>query len=107
VNPGKDHHGDEHEKGVENVEEHLVGDEVAVVALGVFDKTEDGTDEDEDAGDVQYVQLPLPGDEFAEAGRSGSLAHACVEDEGRDDEAAKEEKLHDETTNDDLFTGVN
>ena len=53
VPDGEDDHDSDHEDGVKDVEEDLVGDQVAAIALEIFDNTESASDQDQEAGGVE------------------------------------------------------
>lgn len=94
---------DEHESAVEDVQVDLVGEERAVHALDVLDETEDASDEDEGAGDVEQDQVSQPADLGVEGAVGGTLLEAGVEDGRDDDEEAEEEELDDETKDDNVL----
>lgn len=95
-------HAGEHEDGVEDVEESLVAEDVAVVSLDVLDDTEDGSDHDEDGDGVEDVEEAGPGDLGGHGGGGRDGGDTVVEDGGDDDEEAEEEELDDETADDDV-----
>jgi len=114
----EDGHDDGHEQGVEYVQEYLVRDEVPAVALEVLDDAKDASDHDNDADGVEDRQVALPGEgglldrALVSRGRhlartavvAAGLALADVEDDGGDDEEAKDGKLDEQTDDDDLLT---
>ncbi len=93
-------HDEEHESGVEDVEENLGGLQVAVEALDVLDDAEDVSDQDDQRHSVQHQEVVDPG--YGDGlGRGRRAVHdAIVEDARHDDEEAEEEQLHEEAAQD-------
>ena len=104
VDPVHDHHRNPHDQSVEDVQEHLVDHDVSIVALGVFDHSDDGSHEDQDAHKVKREHVLPPGRGVALSGRL--LVETRVEDCGCDDEEAEDDDLHDETADDDVGAHV-
>lgn len=75
-----------------------------IIALGVFDHSDDGSHEYQDADEVKREHVLPPGCGVALAGRL--LAQARVEDRGCDDEEAEDDDLHDEAADDDVGAHV-
>ena len=104
VDPVHDHHRNPHDQSVEDVQEHLVDHDESIVALGVFNHSDDGSHKDQDADEIKRKHVLPPGRGVALAGRL--LAEARVEDCGCDDEEAEDDDLHDETADDDVGAHV-
>lgn len=104
VNPVHHHHRNPHHQRVEDIEEDLVDHDESIVALGVFDHSDDRPHEDQDADEVKREHVLPPGCGVALAGRL--LMEARVEDCGCDDEEAEDDDLHDETADDDVGSHV-
>lgn len=91
-------HDGKHEQGIKDVQVHFRGEQIAVVALEIFDDTEDASNEDEDGGEVQDVELLFPWNTRREP--SQVVASADLEDAGCNDEESEEGELYEEPTDD-------
>lgn len=61
MNDIKDHHDHEHQQRIEDIQIHLMVQEVPVVPLNVFDQSEYGTDHDKETCQIKYIQVFAPG----------------------------------------------
>ena len=101
----KDAHDKEHEQRVEDPHVDLVAKEVAAMSLGKFDDTEDGPHEDKGAGDVERVEVALPGEVYGLHACGWHFEHSGVEDPGDYDEEAEDDDLNYKADNDDVSEG--
>ena len=97
-------HGQPHDKRIEDVEEDLTGDDVPIIALGVFHDSYNGSYKDQDADQVQRDHVLLPRRVAAFRGRLS--ADTGVEDRSRNDEETEEDHLDHKTGNNDGVPGV-
>lgn len=115
VEDEEDGHDDGHEHGVEDVQEHLVRDEVAAVALQVLDDAEDAADHDERAGDVEDGEVAGPRD--SGEGRGGGVHAGAIvvlealllpqmECDRRGEEEAENGDLDKQADDDDLLANI-
>lgn len=107
VGPVEDQHNEEHKHRVEDVQIHLVPEQISIIALEVFDNAENRSDHDEQAGDVQSVHVLLPGHIPRQRSRGGDLVEAPVEDRRCDDEETEEDELDEETAYDEILASGN
>lgn len=104
MDPVHDDHSQPHDKRVEDVEEELARYDVSVVALDIFDNSHNGSDEDENADDIQRDHVFLPW--RVRALRCRVAAGTSVKDRCRDHEEAEDNNLDDKTSDDDVFAHV-
>ena len=78
-----------HQRRIEDVNPQLLLKKIPVLALDVFDGSEDGADHDQDAGQVQDYEVLAPGDVKHSNTLSWICGQASVEDQRNDHEAAK------------------
>lgn len=57
----EDSHDHNHQQGIEDIQEYLVGNEISIVALQIFNNSKDAPNPDEGAGRIQHPQVPFPG----------------------------------------------
>lgn len=58
----EDDHSQKHQCGVEDIQVHLGLQKRPIVALNILGDTEDGSDHNERAGDIEDQEVPLPRD---------------------------------------------
>ena len=102
----KNDHCGKHENRIEYVEEHLMTDDVTVVSLRVLDQAKHASHEDEGASPVQRIEMFLPDIQVLLNSRSGVPYRASVESDRGHKEDRKEQDLYDETSDDDLLSGM-
>lgn len=102
----KQHHTEEHEACIKNIQIVLVAQQDTVLTHAVFGNTEHGSGENQSAGRVQHHQEPLPwnGEGLRALGREAK--DPVVEDARRHDEDLKEEYLDPEAAHDDVLAQV-
>ncbi|RDW75653.1 hypothetical protein BP5796_06474 [Coleophoma crateriformis] len=102
----EEQHRQEHQSRIKDVDIHLIAQQWPVLAHHVLDDTKDGTDHDEERGDVEDEEMPLPVDMGAESALGGIGVHAVMEN-GRDhDEESEEEELDTQSSRDDILSQV-
>lgn len=96
-------HRNQHQQGIEHVDECFVLHQVSIVSLQVFHHTDHRTDQNKDAGDVEGGHMTMP--DTIQLDRSGRrrLCEANLEDDGRDGEKAEENDLHEKTADDNIL----
>lgn len=99
----EDGHNGGHQNCVEDVEKNLVGNEVSAVTLEVFDDAEDAPDEDQGAGGVQGVKMPLPWDQVMLRRRCRCPRDSVMHGGRGEDEDTEYDDLDKEAGHDDLF----
>lgn len=101
--PRKEHNNNKHEQRVKDVERPLVLQQVPIIAHGVLNDAEDGTDHDECADSVEHLEHDAPVVAVG-AGRARVVpVDAQVEDGRDDDEEAEDDDLHEEAAEDDAL----
>lgn len=102
----KDDHHYCHENRIEDVEEDLMRDQIATIALQVLDHSENAPDQDEAARSVQHIQVSPPRDSAAVGYRRRSLDNSNVEEDRGADEESEDHNLREETSDDDILADV-
>lgn len=103
MEPGEYAHSAKHQAAIEDIQEPLMRNQVTVISLGVLGKTEDGSDEDEQAACVQSVKIALPSQVSLDDSRCRVSHHAGMKYDGNDQEEREEEDLDHEAADDDVF----
>lgn len=98
-------HDQEHESRIENVDENLSRQKIPAISLAIFNDTEDGSDHDQGAGNVEDHQVLLPWYGNGRVSATVGSGDAVVEDGGGENEEAEEDNLDCETTCDDVVAG--
>lgn len=99
-----EYHYQKHGKSIKDVDEDLVGHQISVISLEVLGHTERGSDQDENAGDVQVGHVLLPGTRELNGCFGRVSSHVELENNGGDAENPEEDYLDEQSANDDVFT---
>ena len=101
------HHHAQHRHRVENIQKILMRQHEARGPFCILFETEDGSDEDEGAGEVEGAHVFFPGDVGGGVGaRGGGFVGAAVEEDGDEEEEDEEDDLDEEAGCDDFLARV-
>ena len=106
MNEIKDDHHSQHQHGIENIQEVLMPEQVAVITLDIFDNAEAGAHHDQHTIEVEGVEVLVP-DAVTLLGLLGQQpVQADVEGERHKNEEPEEGDLYKEPADDDFLTQV-
>lgn len=106
MNDRECNHDQDHQRSIEDVDDPLVGHEVAILAHRILDESEDASYKDQDAGDVDVDQVLLPREVALLDFLSRVLRDAEVKEGGDDHEEGEEDDLDRQANQDDGFACV-
>ena len=102
-------HDTPYERGIKDINSRLVAWQIAVLALDVLGRAEDGAHHDKDTGQIEDEEALAPGDGWAVLvgyALGGISGEAAVAEQGDDDETAADEELHDQAADNDVVARV-
>lgn len=94
MEPVHPHQHTQHQHSIKDEDVDFRRHQVSIVALKVFDDSEDASDQDQATRDVQRDEIRLPPDLGFLRLAGWGLGHAPVEHGADNDEAAEDEELH-------------
>lgn len=102
----KDKHSDEHEKRVEDIDKGLMLHQISVIAIQVLHHTDNGSNQDQNAGCVESNHMACPQTLQLDRARGRGCGDASLEDNSADSEQTEEDDLYEKTADDNMFTGI-
>lgn len=103
--PGKQDHGRKHQGRVDDIQIHLMTDQIPIFALCILNEPENTPDQDQHARRVEDKKVFLPGQPLAVENFAGrDLEHAAAEYQADNEEEREEEDLYSQARENDLLT---
>lgn len=94
-----------HENRIKDVQEHLMRDQVPIIALSILDRSKYRPNEDQDADSIQNEEVPPPRDARAVHSVLRASLETVLEDAAGDDEEAEVDDLQDQACYDEVLAG--